>query len=77
MLGQERDAVGGGLDPEEGFEGRIAGFVVWNRLLSPGEVAGVATGKGLPRGVVLTLEDVAGVHGEVQQVACECLEHCV
>ncbi|XP_062304214.1 pentraxin-4 [Osmerus eperlanus] len=77
VLGQEQDTVGGGFDPEEGFAGRIAGFVVWNRVLSPGEVAGVATGKGVPRGVVLTLEDVAGVHGEVQKVACECLEHCV
>uniref|UniRef100_A0A673Z3E4 Pentraxin 4, long n=1 Tax=Salmo trutta TaxID=8032 RepID=A0A673Z3E4_SALTR len=76
VLGAEQDSQGGGFDPTEGFVGRLAGFTVWNRVLSPGEVTGVAMGRGVPRGVVLELGDVDGVHGEVQQVACECLEHC-
>ncbi|XP_052365249.1 LOW QUALITY PROTEIN: trichohyalin [Oncorhynchus keta] len=76
VLGAEQDSQGGGFDPNEGFVGRLAGFTVWDRVLSPGEVTGVATGRGVPRGVVLELGDVDGVHGEVQQVACECLEHC-
>ncbi|KAG7504322.1 hypothetical protein JOB18_006416 [Solea senegalensis] len=77
VLGQEQDTVGGGFDPAEGYAGQIAGFRVWNRVLSPFEVEGVAEGRGVPRGVVLDMEDIKEVHGEVQQVACECLEHCV
>nr|XP_019962087.1 PREDICTED: pentraxin-4 isoform X1 [Paralichthys olivaceus] len=76
VLGQEQDSVGGGFDPTEGFAGQMAGFRVWNRVLSPLEVEGVAEGRGVPRGVVLDMEDIEEVHGEVQQVACECLEHC-
>ncbi|XP_035511132.1 uncharacterized protein LOC118323296 isoform X2 [Morone saxatilis] len=77
VLGQEQDTVGGGFDPAEGFAGQVAGFRVWNRVLGPSEVEGVAEGRGVPRGVVLGMEDIKEVHGEVQQVACECLEHCV
>ncbi|XP_053194837.1 pentraxin-4 [Scomber japonicus] len=77
VLGQEQDIVGGGFDPAESFAGLVAGFRVWNRVLSPSEVEGVADGRGVPRGVVLGMEDIKEVHGEVQQVACECLEHCV
>ncbi|KAK2833642.1 hypothetical protein Q5P01_017531 [Channa striata] len=77
VLGQEQDTVGGGFDPAEGFVGQVAGFRVWNRVLSPSEVEGVAEGRGVPRGVMLDMEDIKEVHGEVQQVACECLEHCV
>uniref|UniRef100_A0A3P9A173 Pentraxin (PTX) domain-containing protein n=1 Tax=Esox lucius TaxID=8010 RepID=A0A3P9A173_ESOLU len=76
VLGAEQDKSGGGFDPAEGFVGRLAGFMVWDRVLSPGEVTGVATGKGVPRGMVLGLRDVEGVYGGVQQVACQCLEHC-
>ncbi|XP_056143601.1 pentraxin-4 [Lampris incognitus] len=77
VLGQEQDTVGGGFDPAEGFAGRMAGFTVWDRMLSRREVEGVAEGRGLPRGVVLGMEDIAEVHGEVKQVACECLEYCM
>ncbi|KAG8007138.1 Pentraxin-4 [Nibea albiflora] len=77
VLGQEQDVVGGEFDAAEGFAGQVAGFRVWNRVLSPSEVEGVAEGRGVPRGVVLDMEDIKEVHGEVQQVACECLEHCV
>ncbi|XP_041634239.1 pentraxin-4 [Cheilinus undulatus] len=77
VLGQEQDTVGGEFDPAEGFAGQVAGFRVWNRVLSPAEVEGVAEGRGVPRGVVLGMEDIKELHGEVQQVSCECLEHCV
>ncbi|MBN3313616.1 PTX4 protein, partial [Atractosteus spatula] len=77
VLGQEQDSVGGGFDAAEAFVGKLAGFAVWNRALDPGEVSGIATGKGLPRGTVLTLDDVAAVNGAVQHVECGCLEHCL
>ncbi|KAM6957833.1 uncharacterized protein ptx4 [Aplochiton taeniatus] len=77
VLGQEQDVAGGGFDVAEAFVGRMAGFIVWDRVLSSREVEGVAEGRGVPRGVVLTLGDVDRVHGEVEQVACECLEHCI
>uniref|UniRef100_A0A3B4WJN3 Pentraxin family member n=1 Tax=Seriola lalandi dorsalis TaxID=1841481 RepID=A0A3B4WJN3_SERLL len=53
VLGQEQDSVGGGFDASEGFAGQVAGFRVWNRVLSPPEVEGVADGRGVPRGVVI------------------------
>ncbi|XP_054463220.1 pentraxin-4 [Anoplopoma fimbria] len=77
VLGQEQDTVGGGFDPAEGFAGQVAGFRMWSRVLSPAEVEGVAEGRGVPRGVVLGMEDIKELHGEVQLVGCECLEHCV
>ncbi|KAJ1097586.1 hypothetical protein NDU88_002704 [Pleurodeles waltl] len=77
VLGQEQDTIGGGFDSSESFVGSLAGFAMWNRSLSPGEVSGIATGKGQPRGAILTLSDVASVHGLVQRVNCTCLEHCL
>lgn len=76
VLGQEQDAVGGGFDSSEAFVGSLAGFAMWSRALSPGEVSGIATGKGLPRGTVLTLADASAIHGDVRKVDCRCLEHC-
>ncbi|KAM7372251.1 hypothetical protein PAMP_009431 [Pampus punctatissimus] len=64
VLGQEQDTVGGGFEPAEGFAGQVAGFRLWNRVLSPSEVEGVADGRGVPRGVVLSMEDIKEVHGE-------------
>ncbi|XP_076839689.1 pentraxin-4 [Brachyhypopomus gauderio] len=75
VLGQEQDVVGGGFDEAEAFVGRLAGFAMWSRALSPREVSGLATGEGMPRGAVMTLDDVV-LHGSVHQVTCECLEHC-
>uniref|UniRef100_A0A672GDT5 Pentraxin family member n=1 Tax=Salarias fasciatus TaxID=181472 RepID=A0A672GDT5_SALFA len=70
VLGQEQDSVGGGFDPAEGFAGQIAGFRMWNRVLSASEVEGVASGRGVPRGVVLGMEDIKEVHGDVD-LFCE------
>ncbi|KAG9329471.1 hypothetical protein JZ751_004564, partial [Albula glossodonta] len=66
VLGQEQDVVGGGFDEAEAFVGELAGFTMWDRALSPGEVSGVATGRGLPRGTVLTLDDIEQPNGDVQ-----------
>ncbi|KAG5854457.1 hypothetical protein ANANG_G00038060 [Anguilla anguilla] len=77
ILGQEQDSLGGGFDEAEAFVGRMAGFTVWNRMLSPGEVSGIATGKGLPRGAVLSLDDVDQLNGSVHHVSCGCLEQCM
>uniref|UniRef100_A0A6J0UTL4 Pentraxin-4 n=1 Tax=Pogona vitticeps TaxID=103695 RepID=A0A6J0UTL4_9SAUR len=77
VLGQEQDVPGGGFEPSESFVGFLAGFAVWDRALSPGEVSGVATGNGLPRGAILTLANVSALHGAVRRVSCACLEHCL
>ncbi|KAG9263859.1 pentraxin-4 [Astyanax mexicanus] len=77
ILGQEQDTLGGGFDQAEAFVGRLAGFALWTRALSPAEVSGLASGRGMPRGAVLTLDDVNVLHGSVKQVICECLEHCI
>ncbi|KAJ8253956.1 hypothetical protein COCON_G00205680 [Conger conger] len=76
VLGQEQDAVGGGFDEAEAFVGSLAGFAVWNRALSPGEVSEVATGRGLPRGTILTLDDIQQPNGNVRLQHCDCLESC-
>lgn len=77
ILGQEQDTVGGGFEPSEAFVGFLAGFAIWDRALSPGEVSGIATGKGLPRGAILTLANVSALSGSVQKMTCTCLEHCL
>ncbi|XP_062386972.1 pentraxin-4 [Sardina pilchardus] len=76
VLGQEQDSMGGDFDQAEAFVGRLAGFTMWPRVLSPGEISWISTGKGLPRGVLLSLDDVDKLRGSVQRVTCECLEHC-
>uniref|UniRef100_A0A673KE81 Pentraxin-4-like n=1 Tax=Sinocyclocheilus rhinocerous TaxID=307959 RepID=A0A673KE81_9TELE len=77
ILGQEQDSIGGDFDEAEAFVGRLAGFALWTRSLSPGEVSGLASGKGVPRGAVLSLDDVDQMFGSVQHITCECLEHCM
>ncbi|XP_040296371.1 pentraxin-4 [Bufo bufo] len=77
VLGQEQDTLGGGFDSSEAFVGQLAGFAMWNRALTPGEVSGIATGKGLPRGTILTIADASSLHGSVERVDCTCLEHCL
>ncbi|OCT64501.1 pentraxin-4 [Xenopus laevis] len=77
ILGQEQDTLGGGFDSSEAFVGNLAGFAMWNRALSPGEVSGIAIGKGFPRGTILTMGDEPSLHGSVQKVSCPCLEDCM
>ncbi|XP_004918168.2 pentraxin-4 [Xenopus tropicalis] len=77
VLGQEQDTLGGGFDSSEAFVGNLAGFAMWNRALTPGEVSGIVIGKGLPRGTIFTLGDEPSLHGSVQKVSCTCLEYCM
>uniref|UniRef100_A0A8C2JZU0 Pentraxin family member n=1 Tax=Cyprinus carpio TaxID=7962 RepID=A0A8C2JZU0_CYPCA len=63
VLGQEQDLTGGDFDEAEAFVGRQAGFVLWTRSLRPEEVSGLASGKGVPRGAVLSLDDVDQMSG--------------
>nr|XP_056722253.1 pentraxin-4 [Euleptes europaea] len=77
ILGQEQDTLGGGFEPSEAFVGFLAGLAMWDRALSPGEVSGIATGNGLPRGPILSLANVTQLSGAVQKVSCTCLEHCL
>ncbi|KAM6196772.1 pentraxin-4 [Sarcoramphus papa] len=76
VLGQEQDRPGRDFGTAEAFVGHLAGVALWSRALLPGEVASMATGRGLPRGPLLTLAD-ASLQGRVQRVACPCLQHCL
>ncbi len=58
ILRQEQDSIGGDFDEAEAFVGRMACFALWTRSLCPGEVSGLASGKRVPRGAVLSLDDV-------------------
>uniref|UniRef100_A0A493T946 Pentraxin 4 n=1 Tax=Anas platyrhynchos platyrhynchos TaxID=8840 RepID=A0A493T946_ANAPP len=75
VLGQLQGHVKAGFSPTGAFVGRLAGLALWSRALLPGEVASMATGRGLPRRPLLTLAN-ASLQGEVQRVACTCLQHC-
>ncbi|XP_053221202.1 pentraxin-4 [Podarcis raffonei] len=77
VLGQEQDTMGGGFEPSESFVGYLAGLAIWDRALSPGEVSGIAIGRGLPRGTIFTLANISALHGALQKVNCTCLEHCL
>ncbi|GCC31685.1 hypothetical protein chiPu_0010146, partial [Chiloscyllium punctatum] len=76
IIGQEQDNMGGGFDETESFVGNLAGFTIWNRALSPGEISGITTGKLLPGGQMLTFNDISILNGGVQHYNCTCLEHC-
>ncbi|XP_068555649.1 pentraxin-4 isoform X2 [Anas acuta] len=75
VLGQLQGHIRAGFSPTGAFVGRLAGLALWSRALLPGEVASMATGRGLPRRPLLTLAN-ASLQGEVQRVACTCLQHC-
>ncbi|KAM6155630.1 pentraxin-4 [Rhynchocyon petersi] len=76
VLGQEQDTMGGGFDSAESFVGSLAGLAIWDRVLSPGEVSSLATGKAVPAGALLTLANATSIGGFVQKVTCTCLELC-
>ncbi|KAM6299221.1 pentraxin-4 [Aegotheles albertisi] len=71
VLGREQDRAG----TAEAFVGHLAGFALWSRALLPGEVASMATGRGLPRGPLLTLADAPPQPG-VRGVRCLCRQRC-
>ncbi|XP_072125619.1 pentraxin-4 [Mobula birostris] len=76
IIGQEQDKMGGGFDNTESFVGNLAGFTIWNRALSPGEISGITTGKALPGGRVLTFNDISTLSGAIQHFNCTCLDDC-
>lgn len=76
VLGQEQDSMGGGFDSSEAFLGSMAGLAIWDRVLVPGEVAKLATGREVLGGAILTLDNAQWGGGYVQRVNCSCLELC-
>ncbi|XP_041257780.1 pentraxin-4 [Onychostruthus taczanowskii] len=76
VLGRGQDGPSMDLGAGEAFVGHLAGFALWRRALLPGEVARMATGRGLPRGPLLTLAD-ASLRGGVRRAACPCLQRCL
>uniref|UniRef100_A0A8C9AM88 Pentraxin 4 n=1 Tax=Prolemur simus TaxID=1328070 RepID=A0A8C9AM88_PROSS len=76
VLGQEQDSVGGGFDSSEAFVGSMSGLAIWDRVLVPGEVTNLATGRELPTGAILTLANATRLGGFVQRANCTCLELC-
>ncbi|XP_066054552.1 LOW QUALITY PROTEIN: pentraxin-4 [Chamaea fasciata] len=75
-LGGGQDGPNMDLGTAEAFVGHLGGFGLWRRALLPGEVARMATGRGMPRGPLLTLAD-ASLQGGVRRVACPCLQRCL
>ncbi|XP_078688578.1 polycystin family receptor for egg jelly-like isoform X2 [Branchiostoma floridae x Branchiostoma belcheri] len=39
ILGQDQDVVGGGFDADQAFTGELSGVNLWDRVLSPAEIA--------------------------------------
>ncbi|XP_048188700.1 pentraxin-4 isoform X1 [Perognathus longimembris pacificus] len=76
VVGQEQDCLGGGFDSAEAFVGTVAGLAIWDRVLVPGEIADLASGRKLPTDAVLTLANATSVEGFVGRISCSCLEHC-
>ncbi|XP_064246057.1 pentraxin-4 [Passer domesticus] len=76
VLGRGQDGPNADLGAGEAFVGHLAGFALWRRALLPGEVARMASGRGLPRGPLLTLAG-ASLRGGVRSVACPCLQRCL
>ncbi|XP_045397043.1 pentraxin-4 [Lemur catta] len=76
VLGQEQDSVGGGFDSSEAFVGSMSGVAIWDRVLVPGEVTNLATGRELPTGAILTLANATRLGGFVRRANCTCLELC-
>lgn len=76
VLGRGQDGPNTDLGTAEGFVGHLAGLALWRRALLPGEVARMATGRGMPRGPLLTLGD-ASLRGGVRRVGCPCLQRCL
>ncbi|XP_075384202.1 pentraxin-4 [Tenrec ecaudatus] len=64
VLGQEQDFVGGGFDSAEAFVGSLAGLAIWGRVLAPGEVSSLATGRVVPAGALLTLANATSDNNE-------------
>ena len=54
----------------------MVGLGIWDRVLVPGEVSNLATGKELLMGAILTLANAALVGGFVQRSNCTCLPLC-
>ncbi|MCP4442023.1 MAG: T9SS type A sorting domain-containing protein [Aureispira sp.] len=53
MLGQEQDAVGGGFEAEQAFEGDIAEVIIYDRVISPADRIKVESYLGIKYGVTL------------------------
>uniref|UniRef100_A0A8V5GMF5 Pentraxin (PTX) domain-containing protein n=1 Tax=Melopsittacus undulatus TaxID=13146 RepID=A0A8V5GMF5_MELUD len=43
VVGQEQDSLGGRFDASQSFQGSLSGLELWGRVLTPPEVAAVAT----------------------------------
>lgn len=76
VLGQEQDHVGGGFDSSEAFVGSMAGMAIWDRVLTPGEVASLALGNKPPVGAILTLANATSPGRFVQRARWVCPESC-
>ena len=43
MLGQDQDSLGGDLDAEQSFSGKIGYFNMWDRILTEAEIVDIHT----------------------------------
>lgn len=64
VLGQEQDTVGGGFDSTQALVGELSQVGVWDRVLSPNQVASLARCSGISQGgVAVWTESQIEVHG--------------
>lgn len=67
VIGQDQDSVGGGFDPQQRFIGSLDELSVWNRELTPAEVAALvgqavpSNAEGILFGYSFEFEEILGV----------------
>ncbi|XP_054023927.1 neuronal pentraxin receptor [Dryobates pubescens] len=59
ILGQEQDTLGGGFDATQAFMGELAQFGVWDHMLAPAEILGLANCTSHLQGNVIQWDDQA------------------
>ncbi|XP_015748811.1 PREDICTED: neuronal pentraxin-2-like isoform X1 [Acropora digitifera] len=74
-IGQEQDAFGGRFDSTQSYIGELTGLNIWNRVLSPNEIANMSKSCHLEEGNVKKWSDFkVGIRGNVRVItpsACE------
>ena len=75
IIGQEQDAFGGRFDSNQNYIGELTGLNIWNRVLSPNEIANMSKSCHLGEGNVKKWSDFkVGIRGNVMVItpsACE------
>ncbi|XP_044182063.1 neuronal pentraxin receptor-like [Acropora millepora] len=69
IIGQEQDAFGGRFDSNQNYIGELTGLNIWNRVLSPNEIANMSKSCHLGEGNVKKWSDFkVGIRGNVRVI---------